>query len=114
MLAHPEILLLRVEGHADELGGSAYNLELSQKRAGFVVDELVRLGVARSRLQAVGSGEAVPTSDARRVHFLVLVWDDTYTTPVLPPLTPPSPGKTPPATRGKLSPNLPVAPPAPR
>ncbi len=74
LLAHPEIELLRVEGHADSVGGSRYNLELSEHRAESVLDGLVQRGVARSRLVAVGSGEALTWSGAERaVAFTVLV-----------------------------------------
>ena len=79
LLATPEIQLLRVEGHADEMGSSRYNLELSQARATAVVAYLVEAGVKAERLQPLGTGEAVPREDAsqsRRVEFLVLVWDD--------------------------------------
>jgi outer membrane protein OmpA-like peptidoglycan-associated protein len=77
---HPEIELLRVEGHADALGSPRYNLELSQRRAEAVVAALVARGIAKERLVALGSGESVrlsePGSD-RVVDFLVLVWDET-------------------------------------
>ncbi|MCB9746625.1 MAG: OmpA family protein [Alphaproteobacteria bacterium] len=77
--ATPEIALLRVEGHADERGGSRYNLELSQRRAEAVVAALVEAGVEPERLQALGTGEARPLEGeqaSRRVEFLVLIWDD--------------------------------------
>ncbi len=89
---HPEVQLLRVDGHADELGGSAYNLRLSQRRADAVVDALVERDIAMDRLQGVGSGEArawlsmhapppgvdpvVAGQALREVQFQVLVWDD--------------------------------------
>lgn len=84
---NPDIELLRVEGHADEIGGSAYNLALSQRRAETVVQALVERGIPRTRLQAIGSGEGrawlelEPEVDAtvagqalREVSFQVLVW----------------------------------------
>jgi len=58
--AHPELTKLRVEGHTCNLGTDAYNLRLSQRRANAVVDYLVSQGVDRSRLRAVGYGEAKP------------------------------------------------------
>lgn len=74
---HPEVRLLRVEGHADGPGDSAYNLELSNRRAGAVVNGLVSRGVDPARLQALGSGEAhVDQGRQRRVGFVVLVWKD--------------------------------------
>jgi OOP family OmpA-OmpF porin len=53
-----------IEGHTDEVGSSADNLRLSQRRAESVVASLVeRSGIARPRLQAVGYGETRPVSD---------------------------------------------------
>ncbi|MCB9675796.1 MAG: OmpA family protein [Alphaproteobacteria bacterium] len=75
--AHPEVRLLRVEGHADSIGGSAYNLELSEHRAGTVLEALVARGVERARLVAVGSGEAYAWRGPERVvGFTILVHDD--------------------------------------
>ena len=71
---HPEIELVRVEGHADDLGDSRYNLGLSVERAERVVEALVARKVNPERLQSVGSGESgQPT---RQVDFRVLVWND--------------------------------------
>jgi len=53
-----------IEGHTDEVGTSAENMKLSQRRADNVVTYLVdRSGIARSRLQAVGYGETRPIAD---------------------------------------------------
>jgi len=52
-----------IEGHTDEVGTSADNLRLSQTRAESVVGYLVKRGIARSRLQAVGYGETRPIAD---------------------------------------------------
>ncbi|HJN72847.1 MAG TPA: OmpA family protein [Myxococcota bacterium] len=87
LLSHPDIELLRVEGHADESGDSRYNLELSQARAEAVVAYLVEAGVDAEHLQALGTGEAEPLSEesrSRRVSFTVLVWDDEAGRPELP------------------------------
>ena len=77
---HREVELLRIEGHADGLGSSRYNYELSQRRAEAVRTWLMEGGIDGARLQAVGTGEALSTSDEkaaeRRVSFLVLVWSD--------------------------------------
>ncbi len=77
---HPEVRLLRVEGHADEVGAPAYNYDLSLRRATAVLEALVARGVAAERLQAVGTGEAVRPRDAqgatRRVELLVLIWEE--------------------------------------
>ncbi len=80
MIAHPEIVKIRIEGHTDDQGDDAYNLKLSQQRAESVVGYLVKKGVAASRLEAKGFGETVPldpqtTVEARaanrRVEFKI-------------------------------------------
>jgi peptidoglycan-associated lipoprotein len=49
-----------VEGHADERGGSEYNLALGQKRAEAVLRSLTLLGVADKQLEAVSFGKERP------------------------------------------------------
>jgi outer membrane protein OmpA-like peptidoglycan-associated protein len=77
---HPEITLLRVEGHTDSKGEDAFNLKLSQDRANAVRAYLVKRGIAKSRLNPVGYGETRPVesnaddegrSKNRRVEFVV-------------------------------------------
>ncbi len=69
-----------VEGHTDDRGSAAGNLQLSQDRAQAVVDYLVAGGVDASRLSAVGYGEDRPIADNgtadgreqnRRIEFVV-------------------------------------------
>ncbi len=81
MLAHPEIQLFLIEGHANADGPDDYNLRLSDARAFSVMRWLVDHGVDRTRLISKGYGEAVPlaedgTPDAlvvnRRVEFRVV------------------------------------------
>lgn len=60
-----------VEGHTDSDGNPASNLTLSVMRAETVVDALIDLGVAPSRLYAVGYGDSLPvasnaTADGKR------------------------------------------------
>ena len=58
---HPEILLVRVEGHTDSTGSAGYNLRLSQRRVDSVVRYLVNKGgVSKDRLVAEGFGETRP------------------------------------------------------
>ncbi|RNF84368.1 OmpA family protein [Montanilutibacter psychrotolerans] len=54
---------VRIEGHTDSDGNAAGNLALSQRRADAVRDALVAAGVPRSRVQAVGRGQAEPVAD---------------------------------------------------
>ena len=56
----PEIRF-RVYGHTDLVGSNSYNRELGKRRADAVVHYLNRLGISRSRLEAVVSyGETQP------------------------------------------------------
>ncbi|MHB8717022.1 MAG: OmpA family protein [Sulfuricaulis sp.] len=53
-----------IEGHTDNVGTAEDNMELSQRRAESVVSYLTNnLGIARSRLKAVGYGDTRPTAD---------------------------------------------------
>ncbi len=60
--AHPEVVV-EVRGHTDSVGPADVNLDLSQRRAGAVRDELVQRGVAPGRITAVGYGEDFPIAD---------------------------------------------------
>ncbi|AKQ65725.1 OmpA domain protein [Myxococcus hansupus] len=79
--ANPRILQVRVEGHTDDQGNDAKNLDLSQRRAKNVVAFLVKEGIAAERLEAVGYGEAKPVDtnktakgreNNRRVEFNIV------------------------------------------
>ncbi len=78
---NPGIRLVRIEGHTDDKGRAASNLRLSQARAVSVLNYLVKRGVARRRLTAVGYGHKrpkVPNTSAknrainRRVEFIIV------------------------------------------
>jgi OOP family OmpA-OmpF porin len=78
---NPDIQLIEIQGHTDDRGDDAYNLDLSQKRAHAVLEYLTGKGVEASRLQSQGYGETQPidrrhNEDAwaknRRVEFLIL------------------------------------------
>ncbi len=57
---HPD-WRLAVGGHTDAIGGDAYNMALSQRRAAAVKAALVtRHGIAATRLTSAGHGEAQP------------------------------------------------------
>ncbi len=59
--AHPEISMIRVEGHTDSVGKLKYNMALSRKRADTVVRYLVGRGdVSRDRLVSEGFGPTRP------------------------------------------------------
>lgn len=70
-----------IGGHTDNDGTAEYNLKLSQLRAETVMNQLVTMGIDKSRLQAKGYGQAKPlvnqnTAEAkamnRRVEFTKL------------------------------------------
>ena len=77
----PDILLVEVAGHADEVGTLSYNRRLSRLRAAAVREVLVRQGgVDPQRVVAVGYGEERPAAsnatvsgraENRRVEFLI-------------------------------------------
>ncbi|HVV84170.1 MAG TPA: OmpA family protein [Kofleriaceae bacterium] len=75
---HPELPKITIEGHTDDRGNDAYNLDLSQRRAESVRRYLITQGIAGERLDAVGYGETRPIvpndsnahrSANRRVEF---------------------------------------------
>lgn len=49
-----------IEGHTDNVGTAAYNLELSTRRAEAVSEALVKAGINSQRIAAKGVGEAKP------------------------------------------------------
>lgn len=57
---HPELTLVRIEGHTDNSGSPATNRKLSQARAKAVLRYLVKRGIDPRRLQAKGFGADKP------------------------------------------------------
>jgi outer membrane protein OmpA-like peptidoglycan-associated protein len=81
MQGNPSIQLIEVQGHTDDQGDDAYNLDLSDRRAKSVVKYLVDKGVDPKRLTAHGYGETQPLDRRRnaaardknrRVAFLIV------------------------------------------
>lgn len=77
---NPDIALVEVQGHTDEQGPAAYNLDLSNRRAATVRTYLVDHGIADTRLTSQGYGETAPVDPShtqaayalnRRVAFLI-------------------------------------------
>ncbi|HEU4609821.1 MAG TPA: OmpA family protein, partial [Chitinophagaceae bacterium] len=71
---------IEVQGHTDSKGTEAYNLGLSQRRAGTVASYLLQKGIASGRINTKGYGETAPvasndTEDGRaqnrRVDFVI-------------------------------------------
>ncbi|HEY0250856.1 MAG TPA: OmpA family protein, partial [Kofleriaceae bacterium] len=78
---NPSIQLIEIQGHTDERGDDAYNLDLSDKRSKSVMKYLADKGVAEARLTAQGYGETQPLDRGhnekawaknRRVAFLII------------------------------------------
>ncbi len=63
--SHPDIARILVEGHTDDRGKLAHNLDLSARRARSVVRFLATHGVAEGRLDARGFGPTQPIADNR-------------------------------------------------
>lgn len=77
----PQIKKVRVEGHTDDIGAPANNLDLSRRRAQSVMRWLVDHSVEPERLVAEGYGDTRPIADNknlklktknRRVDFIIL------------------------------------------
>lgn len=72
---------ISIEGHTDNIGTEAYNLDLSQRRAQSVQQYLIDKGVDANRLKASGFGESQPVAtnvtpegraENRRVEFNII------------------------------------------
>ncbi|MCB1198883.1 MAG: OmpA family protein, partial [Deltaproteobacteria bacterium] len=78
---NPNVELIEIAGHTDNVGAGDYNAKLSQARADAVLLHLFKYGVDKSRMRAVGYGEDFPVADNtteegkyqnRRVEFRIL------------------------------------------
>jgi outer membrane protein OmpA-like peptidoglycan-associated protein len=58
-------LKIEILSHTDSRGEAEANRAISQKRAQSVVDHLVKKGIARTRLKAVGMGESNPLNECK-------------------------------------------------
>jgi OOP family OmpA-OmpF porin len=61
--ANARVTKLRIEGHTDNTGTAAANIELSGQRALTVKNYVVGKGVAKDRIIAVGCGQDKPIAD---------------------------------------------------
>lgn len=59
--AYPAVEL-KIGGYTDNVGDPAFNLKLSGDRAKLVMDEMIKMGIARNRLEAEGYGEQFPVA----------------------------------------------------
>jgi outer membrane protein OmpA-like peptidoglycan-associated protein len=74
-------MIVKIEGHTDDMGEAPYNLDLSDRRTKAVKEYLVQKGIATERLETMGFGEQQPIADNktnagraknRRVEFKIL------------------------------------------
>jgi Outer membrane protein and related peptidoglycan-associated (lipo)proteins len=74
MLEDNPNVTIELSAHADRKGSEEYNMNLSQRRAQSVVDYLIRGGIEKERLTAVGYGKSQPKTVtknlANRLEFL--------------------------------------------
>jgi len=81
LLKNPQIQQVEIQGHTDNRGGQAFNMQLSQARADAVRDYLVKNGIEPNRLVAKGYGPTRPKAPNitpaqrarnRRVEFAIV------------------------------------------
>jgi OOP family OmpA-OmpF porin len=82
---NPQIQLIEIQGHADERGDDAHNLDLTERRAAAVKRALYDRNVEPGRLKSHGYGETKPVctqhneecwSKNRRSEFIILKRSD--------------------------------------
>src|SRR5450432_4195498 len=82
---NPQIELIEIQGHADERGNDAHNLDLTERRAHSVRVALEQRNVLPGRMKSHGYGETKPIctqhnedcwSQNRRVEFIILKRSD--------------------------------------
>jgi peptidoglycan-associated lipoprotein len=78
--SHPNVQQVQIEGHCDSRGSVEYNVNLGQKRASAVREQLARSGVDPNRMTTISYGKERPLDPSeneaawrknRRVQFLV-------------------------------------------
>jgi outer membrane protein OmpA-like peptidoglycan-associated protein len=60
LIQNPQITGIQVEGHTDDVGNDADNLDLSKRRAKSVMRYMIEKGVPAERLSSEGFGESKP------------------------------------------------------
>jgi OOP family OmpA-OmpF porin len=81
LIGNPQLLMVEIQGHADERGSDQYNIELTRDRAASVRQALMQRAVDPSRIRSAGYGERCPVDPGhnaqaweknRRVEFKII------------------------------------------
>lgn len=81
LLRKNKAMYIEIDGHTDIIGNGEYNVGLSERRAGRVIDFLVTKGISKDRLTIKAYGSTLPAAENdteegraqnRRVEFQVL------------------------------------------
>lgn len=84
LIGNPQIVLIEIQGHADERSSDDYNIRLTRDRAAAVLEALVQRGVDRTHMRSGGYGERCPIDPGhneaaweknRRVEFKIIETD---------------------------------------
>ena len=59
---------IAVIGHSDRAGAADYNMELSRRRATFVRNQLVKVGIAQEFLEVTSHGSSNPLVETKNPH----------------------------------------------
>jgi OOP family OmpA-OmpF porin len=51
---------ISIEGHTDNIGSEAYNMQLSKRRAQAIYDYFIKNGISANRMNTVGFGKSRP------------------------------------------------------
>ncbi len=68
-LINNPVMMVRLEGHADERGSREYNLALGERRAQTVSDLLIAEGVSAGQIEIISYGEESPLEDGHEEAF---------------------------------------------
>lgn len=68
-LINNPVMMVRLEGHADERGSREYNLALGERRAQTVSDLLIAEGVSSGQIEIISYGEETPLEEGHEEAF---------------------------------------------
>jgi len=63
MLKNHQNLVVEIAGNTDSIGSFEYNKKLSEKRAKYIVNKLIKLGISEDRLHNIGYSFTKPVAD---------------------------------------------------